>query len=53
MKIKIAKILLVAVWAKMPWLDPVGAILLSLYIIYEWVTVLLGKLKIWYDFDNV
>lgn len=34
--------IILAVWAKMPWLDPVGAILLSLYIIYEWVIVLLG-----------
>ncbi|KAI9475814.1 MAG: hypothetical protein EXX96DRAFT_486259 [Benjaminiella poitrasii] len=34
-----------AVWAKLPWLDALGAILLSLYIIYEWVIVLLGKQK--------
>ncbi|KAI9360710.1 hypothetical protein BD770DRAFT_419147 [Pilaira anomala] len=33
---------LAAVWAKKPWIDPVGAIILSLYIIYEWVSVLLG-----------
>ncbi|KAI7860379.1 hypothetical protein BDC45DRAFT_430569 [Circinella umbellata] len=32
-----------AVWAKLPWLDPVGAILLSIYIIYEWMVLLLGK----------
>ncbi|KAI7880542.1 Fe2+ transporter MMT1 [Lichtheimia hyalospora FSU 10163] len=32
-----------AVWAKLPWLDPVGAILLSLYIIYEWMVLLVGK----------
>ncbi|KAG2232574.1 cation efflux family-domain-containing protein [Thamnidium elegans] len=36
---------LFAVWAKMPWLDPVGAILLSLYIIYEWVIVLLENIR--------
>lgn len=35
--------LLLAVWANLPWLDPVGAILLSVYIIYEWMVVLLGK----------
>lgn len=35
----------IAVWAKWPWLDPVGAILLSLYIIYEWMVVLLGNLQ--------
>ncbi|KAI8336352.1 hypothetical protein BC941DRAFT_461767 [Chlamydoabsidia padenii] len=34
---------IVAVWAKSPWVDPAGAILLSLYIIYEWSTLLLGK----------
>ncbi|CEP14025.1 hypothetical protein [Parasitella parasitica] len=34
-----------AVWAKLPWLDPVGAIVLSLYIIYEWVTVLLENIR--------
>jgi divalent metal cation (Fe/Co/Zn/Cd) transporter len=34
-----------AVWAKIPWLDPVGAILFSLYIMYEWVIVLLGMTK--------
>jgi divalent metal cation (Fe/Co/Zn/Cd) transporter len=38
--------LCVAVWAKWPWLDPVGAILLSLYIIYEWMIVLLGKFHV-------
>ncbi|KAI9269686.1 cation efflux family-domain-containing protein [Helicostylum pulchrum] len=36
---------LFAVWAKIPWLDPVGAILLSLYIIYEWVIVLLENIR--------
>ncbi|KAI7894659.1 uncharacterized protein EV154DRAFT_536459 [Mucor mucedo] len=36
----------IAVWAKMPPLDPIGAILLSLYIIYEWVTVLLGNPRV-------
>ncbi|OAD06060.1 hypothetical protein MUCCIDRAFT_119638, partial [Mucor lusitanicus CBS 277.49] len=35
----------IAVWAKWPWLDPVGAILLSLYIIYEWVIVLLENIR--------
>ncbi|CAO3657063.1 unnamed protein product [Mucor hiemalis] len=34
-----------AVWAKLPWLDPVGAIILSLYIIYEWVIVLLENVR--------
>lgn len=34
----------------MPWLDPVGAILLSLYIIYEWMIVLLGKDDMQYHF---
>lgn len=29
-------------WMKWNWLDPVGAILLSIYIIYEWMGVLLG-----------
>ncbi|KAI8344681.1 hypothetical protein BC941DRAFT_478251 [Chlamydoabsidia padenii] len=33
----------VGIWAKMPWLDPVGAIILSIYIIYEWMQILLGK----------
>jgi divalent metal cation (Fe/Co/Zn/Cd) transporter len=33
----------IAVWADYSWLDPLGAIFLSLYIIYEWVIVLLGK----------
>ncbi|KAI8089840.1 uncharacterized protein BX664DRAFT_142884 [Halteromyces radiatus] len=36
---------IVGIWAKMPWLDPVGAIILSLYIIYEWMQILLGKIK--------
>jgi divalent metal cation (Fe/Co/Zn/Cd) transporter len=31
-------------WMKWNWLDPVGAILLSIYIIYEWMGVLLGML---------
>ncbi|CAO0790054.1 unnamed protein product [Mucor circinelloides] len=35
----------IAVWAKWPWLDPVGAILLSLYIIYEWMVVLLENIR--------
>ncbi|KAI9489396.1 cation efflux family-domain-containing protein [Zychaea mexicana] len=35
----------VAVWAKLPWLDPVGAILLSIYIIYEWMVLLLGNIQ--------
>ncbi|KAI9252297.1 cation efflux family-domain-containing protein [Phascolomyces articulosus] len=35
----------VAVWAKLPWLDPVGAILLSIYIIYEWMILLLNNIK--------
>jgi divalent metal cation (Fe/Co/Zn/Cd) transporter len=30
-------------WLGWNWLDPVGAILLSIYIIYEWMGVLLGK----------
>ncbi|KAL0092451.1 hypothetical protein J3Q64DRAFT_1719032 [Phycomyces blakesleeanus] len=34
---------LVGIWANMPWLDPLGAIILSLYIIYEWMSILLGK----------
>ncbi|KAI9323321.1 hypothetical protein BX666DRAFT_1885717 [Dichotomocladium elegans] len=34
-----------AVWAKWPWLDPVGAILLSVYIIYEWMVLLLGNIR--------
>lgn len=32
-------------WANWPWLDPVGAIGLSIYIIYEWMIVLVGKLQ--------
>ncbi|KAI8137321.1 cation efflux family-domain-containing protein [Fennellomyces sp. T-0311] len=35
----------VAVWAKLPWLDPVGAILLSIYIIYEWMVLLLNNIQ--------
>lgn len=34
---------LTAVWAYSPWVDPAGAIVLSLYIIYEWSTLLLGN----------
>jgi cation diffusion facilitator family transporter len=33
---------LVGNWMKWNWLDPVGAIMLSIYIIYEWMGVLLG-----------
>ncbi|KAI7867922.1 cation efflux family-domain-containing protein [Spinellus fusiger] len=36
---------LIGIWANMPWLDPVGAIVLSLYIIYEWMFVLLENIK--------
>ncbi|KAI8882305.1 hypothetical protein K501DRAFT_187127 [Backusella circina FSU 941] len=32
-------------WLGWNWLDPVGAILLSIYIIYEWMGVLLGKVE--------
>lgn len=31
------------IYLKMPWLDPLGAIILSIYIIYEWMQILLGK----------
>ncbi|KAI9312567.1 hypothetical protein BX666DRAFT_2030893 [Dichotomocladium elegans] len=37
----------VASWAKMPWVDPAGAIGLSLYIIYEWMLLLLGSLIVY------
>ncbi|KAI8377802.1 cation efflux family-domain-containing protein [Radiomyces spectabilis] len=35
----------IGIWANMPWLDPVGAILLSIYIIYEWMTILLENIR--------
>ncbi|SAM07059.1 hypothetical protein [Absidia glauca] len=35
----------VGIWAKMPWLDPVGAIILSIYIIYEWMQILLENIR--------
>ncbi|KAI8996988.1 cation efflux family-domain-containing protein [Pilobolus umbonatus] len=35
----------VAASAHMPWLDPLGAIFLSLYIIYEWVVLLLVNIR--------
>ncbi|KAI7901359.1 uncharacterized protein BX663DRAFT_514213 [Cokeromyces recurvatus] len=34
-----------AVWIKLPWLDAVGAILLSVYIIYEWMIVLFENIR--------
>jgi len=34
-----------AMWAHLPWLDPVGAIVLSCYIIYEWMAVLLVNIR--------
>ncbi|ORY99560.1 cation efflux family-domain-containing protein [Absidia repens] len=36
---------IVGIWAKMPWLDPVGAIILSIYIIYEWMNILLENIR--------
>jgi divalent metal cation (Fe/Co/Zn/Cd) transporter len=45
-RIKVIKglftIIILAVWAGLAWLDPVGAIILSIYIIYEWITVMIG-----------
>ncbi|CAO3638294.1 unnamed protein product [Cunninghamella echinulata] len=35
----------VGIWAKAPWLDPVGAIILSVYIIWEWMVVLLENIR--------
>ncbi|KAI8997577.1 cation efflux family-domain-containing protein [Pilobolus umbonatus] len=32
-------------WMKWNWVDPIGAILLSIYIIYEWLVVLLENIK--------
>lgn len=36
---------LVGNWMGWNWLDPVGAILLSIYIIYEWMNVLLENIR--------
>ncbi|KAI9472010.1 MAG: cation efflux family-domain-containing protein [Benjaminiella poitrasii] len=36
---------LIGNWMNWPWLDPVGAILLSIYIIYEWLGVLLENIR--------
>lgn len=36
---------LVGNWMEWNWLDPVGAILLSVYIIYEWMGVLLENIR--------
>ncbi|KAI7898252.1 cation efflux family-domain-containing protein [Cokeromyces recurvatus] len=36
---------LIGNWMKWSWLDPMGAILLSIYIIYEWMEVLLENIK--------
>ncbi|CAO3642804.1 unnamed protein product [Cunninghamella blakesleeana] len=35
----------VGIWAKAPWLDPLGAIILSVYIIWEWMVVLLENIR--------
>ncbi|CDS06016.1 hypothetical protein LRAMOSA08544 [Lichtheimia ramosa] len=35
----------VAVWGSWAWLDPLGAILLSIYIIYEWMVLLLENIR--------
>ncbi|KAG0179928.1 hypothetical protein DFQ28_001994 [Apophysomyces sp. BC1034] len=36
---------LVGIWANWPWLDPLGAIILSVYIIYEWMGILLENIR--------
>lgn len=36
---------LVGLWLHQGWIDPVGGILLSLYIIYEWMAVLLDNIR--------
>ena len=36
---------LVGNWMQWNWLDPVGAILLSIYIIYEWMNVLVENIR--------
>lgn len=36
---------LVGIWTKLGWIDPVGGILLSVYIIYEWMAVLLDNIR--------
>ncbi|CAO3596026.1 unnamed protein product [Absidia cylindrospora] len=36
---------IIAVWTKASWVDPAGAIILSLYIIYEWSIPLLGNVQ--------
>ncbi|ORX46131.1 hypothetical protein DM01DRAFT_1410782 [Hesseltinella vesiculosa] len=36
---------LVGNYAKLPWLDPLGAIILSIYIIYEWMRILMDNIK--------
>ncbi|KAF7726511.1 hypothetical protein EC973_008642 [Apophysomyces ossiformis] len=36
---------LVGVWRNWLWLDPLGAILLSVYIIYEWMGILLENIR--------
>ncbi|KAI8059488.1 hypothetical protein BC940DRAFT_362143 [Gongronella butleri] len=41
---------IVGIWFNLPWLDPVGAIILSIYIIYEWMSILLGKDPVFFFF---
>lgn len=36
---------MIAAYTMASWVDPIGAIILSLYIIYQWSTLLLGKLN--------
>jgi len=36
---------LIGIWTHLGWVDPVGGILLSLYIIYEWMAVLLDNIR--------
>jgi divalent metal cation (Fe/Co/Zn/Cd) transporter len=36
---------LIGLWLHQGWIDPVGGILLSLYIIYEWMSVLLDNIR--------
>ncbi|KAH8547806.1 cation efflux family-domain-containing protein [Umbelopsis sp. PMI_123] len=36
---------MVGIWTKLGWIDPVGGIFLSIYIIYEWMAVLLDNIR--------
>lgn len=40
---------LIAYWYKNWWIDPSGAILISVIIIYRWYDIILDQVKVWND----